>query len=306
MFKEYKKRKTANRFKNHVMLNRTKLALNIIKDIGSFGRKEFLEQFEPEVIDKLVVDIVKTENVYDIEFLANVIYKFRTYPSQQLNEVGEKHIRYIYNNVSLDILKSVVRGDVYGIEYYLYSDNSYNLIEAMSKNDRHNDFYMSVPFTQDLKITDKILKRLKKDFVAIDQLLGFWNSFIHVDVMHDKVIELISKDEFKSILGKNSLTWDDSIVDYVKNDMGNILTYICVFHKSEFVYKIINLIDKINCDNIKEYNLVLKIASCQSNAVLVDTLAKTSLSIEEKREILLKNNNSCSTQVDGPGILTWG
>ena len=144
--------------------------------------------------------------------------------------------------------------------------------------------------------------KIKEDALKYKSFGLIWDlvSTINDEDYKRKVTKiLINKSEFFELAKTRKLSWDDVALEYIKNDMNNVMIYLYSFLETSGFPLINNLITEFKCDDIFTYDMVLTIASCKSRELLLDVLSKTDLSVEEQRSILLKNKTSCVQPVRG-------
>lgn len=301
MFREYKYKKRIEKLKKAVATSNLNRVFNMLKqnnDINMLNSEETL---------KLVKDSIKIGNSFDLTMLCAKLYKTRVYKTSntgELTESAELGLKYLINNVDEDTIGLFISyNSISMINVYLLLDIK-SPINPYKSYDSHG--YINSNIFQSGDIPFDVMKKIKADMVDVNELTSFWNSFIPYEGTKKNCIKLMTLGELKeSMTSSTNLVWDDSIIDYIKTDMVNIIKYTCILSKSPELNQVIDLIDSINCDNIKEYNLVLKIASCQSNDVLINILGKSNLSVEDQRAILLKNNTTCDVKSPTPRKIHW-
>jgi len=88
------------------------------------------------------------------------------------------------------------------------------------------------------------------------------------------------------------LKWNDNILEYITDD--NLIFFIKYFKCDTNLIKLVERLDKIDCDNIELYYLVKTVIRCNNNPdAIVKLLSKTNLNKNEQRTLLNSSFTTC-------------
>ena len=233
MITEYFQRVKANKFKALIKGGKHQKAIDSLKKLINRDEMELLLMLSDEDLTNFINGLIELKNKHDIGFISKVFTRHRVYntPSGELTEMSEKYLKMIFDNVSDKIF-----------DYLLYSHSvipyeAYLLKDIKSDFNIYKSYYDGVGRSQinvyDSRVgpTEEIMLRIKKDFIDVGRLHSYWDSFINPEQTHDLCTKTINLDEFKSIINSD-ISWNDSIISYIKLDIPNILKYVCKYHKT--------------------------------------------------------------------------